>query len=107
MAIRSSLPWQLGVMLSWCRRKLPSYGYTQGHVSRSEVLGNAAAPPMVGFITDAVSKNACSGAACSHSEAAPIDTDIPSVEPLLLASHLRLRTQVGYLGTGSPGAGCR
>ena len=94
-------------MLSRCRRKLPLSGYTQGHVSRSEVLGNAPTPPVVGFITDTVSKNACSGAVCSHSEAAPVDTDISSVEPLLLASHLRLRTQVGYSETGSPGTGCR
>lgn len=106
MAIKSSLPWQLGVMLGWCRRKMPFYGRTQGHVSRSEVLGNPPSPsipPMAGFITAAAPKNAC----CSHSGAAPMETNIPSVGPLPSAIHPRPSTQVGYLGAGFPGAGCK
>lgn len=102
MATESSLPWQLGTMWGWCQRNMPFYGHAQGHVSGPEVLGEPPAPPMARSITAAAPENTCCGTLCSHSETAPIETNIPSVGPLPSASHPSLSTQVGSLGSGAP-----
>lgn len=63
--------------------------------------------PVAGSITAAAPENACYGALCSHSKAAPVEANTPSVGPLPSASYPSLGTQMGYLGAGSPGAGHR
>uniref|UniRef100_A0A9L0IP53 cyclin-dependent kinase n=3 Tax=Equus TaxID=9789 RepID=A0A9L0IP53_EQUAS len=94
VAAGSLLPWQLGVMWGWCQRNMPFCGHAQGHISGPAVLGEPLAPPMAGSITAAAPKNACCGALCSHSEAAPIEANTPPVGPLTSASHPSLSTQV-------------
>ncbi|XP_003365828.2 cyclin-dependent kinase 16 isoform X4 [Equus przewalskii] len=81
-------------MWGWCQRNMPFCGHAQGHVSGPAVLGEPLAPPMAGSITAAAPKNACCGALCSHSEAAPIEANTPPVGPLTSASHPSLSTQV-------------
>lgn len=107
MATESSLPWLLGTMWGWYQWNMSFYGHAQGHVSGPEVLGEPPAPPMARSITATAPENICYGFFYSHSEIIPRGTNTPSVGPLPTASHPRLRTQVGYLGAGSPGAGHR
>lgn len=92
-------------MWGWCQRNVAFYGHARGHVSGPGVMGEPPAP--LRSITSAAPENACCRALCSHTEAAFIETNSPSVGPLPSASHPSLSTQVGYLGAGCPEAGHR
>lgn len=84
-------------MWGWYQWNAPFYGCAQGHVFAPEVLGQPPAPPMARSVTATALENVYCEALYSHSEAAPIQTSIPSVGLLPSASHPSLSTQVGYL----------
>nr|KAF6435167.1 cyclin dependent kinase 16 [Rousettus aegyptiacus] len=88
-------------MWGWCQRNVAFYGHAQGHVSGPGVMGEPPAP--LRSITSAAPENACCRALCSHTEAAFIETNSPSVGPLPSASHPSLSTQIGLDESGGGG----